>query len=513
MFHLARVLGRAAAIFAQRTAVVDGSVVLSYAELAQRVDALARGLAARGVRPGDRVALLARNGFRTMEAHYAAAALEAILVPLNVRLAVRELLQITDETEPVLALVDDELRPLLDDRLPCGTWRLGDPPGARNAYESLLADGAPLPRVDRDPAAIAQIFYTSGTSGEPKGVCLSNTALVASAFDSIAALELNRDDVWLHAAPMFHLVDAFAIWAITMVGGRHVIEHFVPAAFAEVVARERITKTSLPPTLIALASEHAGEADPRFASLDRVSYGGAPMAEATHRRASAVMGAQFLQAYGITETSGLVCQQLPGDYRPEDSGPAGARLISAGLPAVSIDLRIVDDDGRDVAHGAVGEILVAGPRVMTAYWRKPDLTRLALPDGWYRSGDLGRRDADGHLFIAGRKKDMIITGGENVYPAEVENVLMLHPAIAEVAVFGIPSERWGEEVRAAVVLRTGSSVDADALRAFCRERLGGYKVPKSYQFATEPLPKTGPGKVAKHLLRAPFWDRVTGERV
>ncbi len=172
---------------------------------------------------------------------------------------------------------------------------------------------------------------------------------------------------------------------------------------------------------------------------------------------------------------------------------------------VSIDLRIVGDAGEDVGQGTVGEILVAGPRVMAGYWRNPEATGAAISGGWYRTGDLGRRDAAGHLFIAGRKKDMIITGGENVYPTEVENALALHPAVLEVAVFGIPSERWGEEVRAAIVFRDGSSAAPNELIAFCREHIGGYKIPKSFEFRSEPLPKTGPGKVAKNILRDPHW--------
>jgi long-chain acyl-CoA synthetase len=194
---------------------------------------------------------------------------------------------------------------------------------------------------------------------------------------------------------------------------------------------------------------------------------------------------------------------LPGDYRPDGDELERARITSAGGPVITVELRLVDDSGDDVAPGAVGEILVRGPRVMAGYWRKPEATRAAIPDGWYHTGDLGRRDAGGHLFIVGRKKDMIITGGENVYPIEVENVLALHPAVLEVAVFGIPSERWGEEVRAAIVLRDGQRPADDELVAFCHERIGGYKIPKSFEFWTEPLPKTGPGKVAKNLLREP----------
>jgi long-chain acyl-CoA synthetase len=495
MFHLSRVLTRAASLFADRIAVEDGAVTLTYGALAARVAALAGGLAQRGVKTGDRVALLDRNSFRTMELHFACAALGAVLVPLNVRLARLEIGRVLAATEPVLVFAPESFAASIDGGFSMVSWDDADPLRAPSAYESLLAEPAPLRELAAPASDLAQIFYTSGTNGEPKGVCLTHGNLVASALDSIVALEFNADDVWLHVAPMFHLVDAFAIWAITLVGARHVVRHFVAATFADEIAAFGVTKTSMPPTLIALAAEQAEHGDPRFASLERVSYGGSPMPEAVHHRASRVMGAAFVQAYGITETSGLVTQQLPGDYP----------ITSAGGPVVSIDLRIVGEAGEDVAQGTVGEILVAGPRVMTGYWRNPEATRAAISDGWYRTGDLGRRDAAGHLSIVGRKKDMIISGGENVYPNEVENALALHPAVLEVAVFGIPSVRWGEEVRAAIVFRDGSSAAPDELIAFCRERIGGYKIPKSFEFRSEPLPKTGPGKVAKNILRDPHW--------
>jgi long-chain acyl-CoA synthetase len=263
-----------------------------------------------------------------------------------------------------------------------------------------------------------------------------------------------------------------------------------------------VTKTSLPPTLIAMAAQHVEPGDARFASLERVSYGGSPMTEAVHARATAALGVDLLQAYGITEASGIVAHQLPGDYNRAGSEEERGRLGSAGQPATSIALRLVDDDGGSIDGDGIGEIQLSGPRIMTGYWRRPEATRAAMIDGWYRTGDLGRRDASGHLFIVGRKKDMVITGGENVYPIEVENVLAAHPAVDEVAVFGVPSERWGEEVRAAIVLRTGHTVSERELLAFCRARIGGYKVPKSIEFHSEPLPTTGPGKIAKHLLRS-----------
>jgi long-chain acyl-CoA synthetase len=483
MFHLSRVLRRATRLYGDRLAVSDGRTALTYHQLGDRVGALAAGLRDR-VAPGERVVLLDRNSPRALELNFACAALGAILVPVNTRLAAREIAHIVAETEPVLAIAGDAFAHLV----PAGVDTVADDAD----YEALGARPAPLPASLHAAADVAQIFYTSGTTGEPKGVCLTHGNLVASAYDAVVALALDRDDVWLHAAPMFHLVDAFAIWGITLVGGVHAIAHFRPEEFADVVAAHRVTITSLPPTLIAMTIQHLEPGDARLSSLERISYGGSPMTEALHARATATLGIDLLQAYGITEGSGFVAHQLPGD---------GGAIASAGQPVASVGLRLANDAGEIVDGDGVGEIQIDGPRVMSGYWRRPDATRAVLVDGWYATGDLGRCDAHGHLYIVGRKKDMVITGGENVYPIEVENVLAAHPAVAEVAVFGIPSERWGEEVRAAVVLRAGEAVTEHELIAFCRSRIGSYKVPKSIDFHRDPLPTTGPGKVAKHLLR------------
>jgi acyl-CoA synthetase (AMP-forming)/AMP-acid ligase II len=506
MFHLSRVLYRAAELYAGRHAVSDGPATLTYGELGARVGGLVAALRER-VGPGDRVLLLDRNSLRSLEVHYACAALEAILVPLNTRLAAREIARIHAETEPVLALASDAFAALLPAGIEAIVWPDTDPPGADNPYERLASQSAPLPLSERPASDIAQIFYTSGTSGVPKGVCLTHGNLVAGAYDGIVVLALNREDVWLHTAPMFHLVDAFAIWSMSMVGGVHAIAHFRPETFADTIAALGVTKTSMPPTLIAMATDHIAPGDPRVRSLELVSYGGSPMTEAVHTRATAALGVDMVQAYGITEGSGIVTHQLPGDYRRDGTAAERRRLRSVGQAAPGVALRLAGDAGEPVAADGIGEIQIAGPHVMAGYWRQPEATRAALPDGWYRTGDLGQRDADGHLFIVGRKKDMIITGGENVYPTEVENVLAAHPAVAEVAVFGIPSERWGEEVRAAVVLREGSAAEEAELLAFCRERIGGYKVPKAIDFRVESLPMTGPGKVAKQLLRAEYAAR------
>lgn len=508
---LADVLARAARLYPERLAAIAGDVRLTYRMLAERVDRLAGGLARRGVGAGDRLALLDRNSFRYMEVNFACAALGVILVPLNIRLAAAEIANILSQVDAKLVLASKSMlvvgqRALeqLQKAPELVTWGDADGLEANNAYEACLVGETP-PSRRGSAADIAQIFFTSGTTGEPKGVCLTRGNLIASALDSLATLHITQHTVWLHAGPMFHLVDAFAIWTITMVGGIHVVTHFDPAQLTNLVARHRVTMTSLPPTLINMIVSRGNPERHDLSTLDRISYGGAPMDEALHRRASAFFGCPLLQAYGITETSGLVTQQVPGDYSLDGDAARCERRASTGQPAPNIELRVVDDHDNEVTPGTPGEFCIRGPRVMACYWKKPDATAVALRGGWYHSGDIGYRDAEGYFYVLDRKKDMIITGGENVYSAEVEAALLSHPGVLEAAVFGVPSERFGEEVKAVVMLRAGASASADELISHCRARIGGYKVPRTLELVQDPLPKSGPGKIAKHMLREPYW--------
>ena len=500
MFALHRITDRAAALYTDRLAVVDGNVRLSYGALAGRVGRLAGVFAARGLKPGDRVALFGRNSFRSIEIHLACAHAGLILVPLNIRLARPEIEYILNETAARLLLRTLPLDVAAPQTL---AWDDEDVI-SEGAYEQALATGRPVPPCPVDVDDIAQIFYTSGTTGQPKGVCLTHRNLVASALDSIIGLEMNERDVWLHASPMFHLVDAFAIWGVSLVGGRHIVAHFEPETFGPLVAREKITKTSLPPTLLDKIVRESSVANYDLRSLDRISYGGSPMQEAVYGRCVETLKCRMLQAYGLSEGSGFVCHEMP------DDNPDPRFLVNTvGRPTVHVDIAVFDGDGKQLADGDVGELCLRGARVMREYWNNPSATQAAFHAGWYRSGDLGVRDPTGEFRIMGRKKEMIISGGENVYPAEVVNALVAHPAVAEAAVFGVPSERWGEEVRAVVYPVGGdnSGLTAEALIIHCRELLGGYKVPKMIHISAEPLPKSGPGKIATATLRTQYLQR------
>ncbi|MBI2771954.1 MAG: AMP-binding protein [Burkholderiales bacterium] len=504
MVILEQMLTRAARLYGDNEAVVDGAVHLTYAGLAERVHRLAAGMAGLGLVTGDRVGLLSRNSFRCIEVNLACSALGLILVPINFRLAAPEIAFITEDTGLRVMFAEAHYEVDAEQLV---TWPDGDPLGADNAYESLVAGSTPLePGSVPHGAAddIAQIFYTSGTTGRPKGACLTNGNLVASALDAIISLELRQRDGWLHASPMFHLVDAFAIWAITLIGGRHIVTHFSPELFGPLVAAEKVTKTSLPPTLLDRIAREPSTAMSDLSSLELISYGGSPMPDAVYRRCFDTLGCALLQAYGLTEGSGFVCHEAVGD----NSQPRQV-LNTVGRPTLHTVIALVDEKGQQVADGTPGEIWLRGPRVLASYWRNPEATAAAFHEGWYRTGDLGQGDGQGRLQIVGRKKEMIISGGENVYPAEVQNVLLAYPGVTEAAVFGLPSKAWGEEVRA-VVYGEGEGghrlLEADLLR-HCRERIGAYKVPKQIHIAQEPLPKNGPGKIATAQIRALYLSK------
>ncbi|WEK02298.1 MAG: AMP-binding protein [Candidatus Sphingomonas phytovorans] len=487
------------AIHSDRVAVSTHGTHLSYATLLSRSRRLASVLAATGLMTGDRVAIFAPNGFRYLEVNFACTMLGVVLVPLNTRLAAGEI-------EDILQRVGCKL--LVGQALPehhgidSLSWNDADGPGGRNPYEDAIAHAlphaAPPERCDAD--TIAQIFFTSGTTGLPKGVCLTHGNLLASAVDAMERLEFRRDDVWLHSAPMFHLVDAFAIWGMSLAGGAHVAVQFDPVTFGELVERERISKTSLPPTLLDWISRQRPDLHHDLGSLRLISYGGSPMQDAVYRRCRSVLKCDLRQAYGLTEGSGFVCHEQAGD----NPDPETAFNI-VGTPTRHVDIALVDDQGRTVGPDEVGEIVLKGARLFREYWGDPLATARAFVDGWYHSGDLGIRTNNGLYRVVGRKKEMIISGGENIYPAEVVNALLSHPAVEEAAVFGIPSERWGEEVRAVIYTTPGPGAPTgEEIDRHCRSLIAGYKAPKRIDFSDAPLPKTGAGKIATAAIRERF---------
>ena len=497
MFPISQILPRARALYADRLAVWDGEKRFTFEELGRRVDMLVGALKAKGVKRGDRVGILDVNSYRYAEAYYACAQAGMILLPLNSRLAPPELKYVLNDsgakalivTEPFFGAIEGQkIEVLIKD------------------YDAFLAGGQPDSTVEKvELDDICQIYYTSGTTGEPKGVCLTYRNMIASAFDAIVGLQLGRDDIWLHAAPMFHLVDAWSIWSLPILGATQVMLHFTPEKMMEVVQRTKPTGAGVPPTLINMMANHPKIKEFDLSSLRFIMYGGSPTPLGILQKAVKALPTKYIHGFGITETSGITTLADPADVHVEGTPEQLALTNNAGRAVPHIRLEIFDDHDKPMAKSEVGEVVVSGPRVMREYWQKPKHTAEALKSGWYHTGDMGYLDEQGRLFIVDRKKDMIISGGENVYSVEVENVISQHPAVLEVAAIGVPDAQWGEAVKAICVLREGTAASADEIIAFCRGRIAGYKIPKSVDFSKEQLPKTGPGKIAKRRLRDPFW--------
>jgi long-chain acyl-CoA synthetase len=520
MYPLAHILERARVLFPERLAVVDGSLRMSYTTLADRVHRLAGALGALGLARGDRVALLDWNSHRYLECYYACAHAGLAFMPLNSRLAPRELRYVLEDSAARVLMFSEPFLPQYEEigrAAPSLEHAIGlalpKPLGGVLDYETLLDKATPL----RAPVATALdetmlIYYTSGTTGEPKGVRLTNGNMVAGAIDPLMFLGIRRDDILVHAGPLFHLATSWGVWSMPYVGAVQITHHFDPKRVIELIARERATITALPGAILGMVADLPETRQHDISTLRTIVYGGSPTPLGVLKRAADALPPALTHVYGITELAGYVTALLPEEHVFDGAPDVVRRTASAGQAVPLVDVRVVDDDGRDVPIGEVGEIVCGGPKVMAGYWRKPEATAAALRGGWYHTGDMGVLDERRYLTVVDRKKDMIISGGENVYSVEVESVLSTHPDVLEVAVIGVPDEKWGEAVMAIIVARPGARPTAEALAAFCRGKIAGYKIPKAIELRAEPLPKTGPGKIAKRVLREPYWKGV-GRRI
>jgi long-chain acyl-CoA synthetase len=507
--HVAASLERAVRLYGGREAVVDGERRWTYAEFGRRVAAFDAALDGLGLAAGDVVAVLALNSAEHLLAWLSIPRSGRILNDLNTRLAPAELQFIIEDSGARVLLVDDtfaeagrELAQACPSIEHVVYMPSGPAPDGWRSMEAMMA-GAGRPAQAVEPDAVAGIFYTGGTTGMPKGVMLTHRNLVNNAKHTIIGLRYTDEDSYLHAPPMFHLADGASTYAITWVGGRHVIvPAFEPAVVLRTVAAEGITRLLLVPTMINMVIHHPDRDAHDLSSLRSLLYGASPMPSELQRAAMAFFGCDWYQAYGMTEAAPVATILTPEDHR---SG--GARLGSAGRACVGVEVEIAREDGSWADAGEAGEIWLRGPNIMKGYWKRPEETEAALDaEGWYHSGDAGFLDEDGYLFVVDRVKDMIVSGGENVYSVEVENAIYRHEAVLEAAVFGVPDERWGERVHAAVVLKPGTSASEEELIAHCRELIAGYKLPRSVDFHSEPLPKSGAGKLLKRDLRAPYWE-------
>lgn len=513
--NLSWALERAALVAADRTAIIDGDVLFTYAELARRVAGLGGALRSAGVQKGEVVGVLAQNGHRHLEYWLGVPAIGAVLNDLNYRLGEDELAFIVDDCATTVLAVDDThlaVGTRLRERCPSLRALIhlgpGPTPDGLLSHEEMVAH-APAEVGAISPDDIGGIFYTGGTTGTPKGVLLSHRNLIANAKHCLLAIGHTPQDRYLHAGPMFHLADGSQTYALTWIGGTHVfVPAFEPDAVTRAIDEHRVTYTLLVPSMINMVVNHPATAARDLASLRLLLYGASPMPEEVQRAAIKVLPCGFAQLYGMTEAAPLLTMCTPEDHRRGAAGeePYTRRLRSAGAPVIGVQVSVRREDGTPAEVGEVGEIWARGPNMMVGYLNRPEETAAVLDDeGWYHSGDAARTDEDGYLYIVDRVKDMIISGGENVYSAEVENVLYTHPGVLEAAVIGVPDEKWGERVHAVVVPRPGAGPTAEELIAHCRAKLGGFKVPRGIDFQTEPLPKSGAGKILKRDIRAPYW--------
>ena len=488
--------------------VCDGRV-RTVAESADRVARLAGALRSAGAGNGDRVGMLALNSDRFHEFLLAVPWAGAVVNPVNIRWSPAEIAYSLADCDTRVLLIDDAFAPVipeLRERAPslatvifCGD---GPQPDGTLHYEQLLADSSPAPDARRGGGDLYGIFYTGGTTGTPKGVMLSHDNLLASFLGAMTTADLlSRGGRLLHAAPMFHLAAGCAWLGGMFTGCTHVlVPMFTPAAVAAAISEHQVTDVLLVPTMIQMLTDAPQTEDADLTSVRRVLYGASPISAAVLDRArKRLESAAFTQAYGMTELAPIATLLTPADH----DNPALTR--SAGRAAAHAEIAVVVPDDHELPRGQVGEVVVRGDNVMAGYWNQPEQTAAALRGGWMHTGDAGYLDDRGYLFIVDRLKDMIITGGENVYSAEVENALNGHPAVAACAVIGVPDPAWGERIHAVVVLQPGREATGEQLREFCRGQIAGYKLPRSVAFV-DALPISGAGKVLKRELRKQHWD-------
>jgi long-chain acyl-CoA synthetase len=512
MFSMTQMVRRAAQTQPNIYATVDGDRSQTWPEFVNKISCFANGLQQLGIGADDCVAILALNSDRYFEFMYATPWAGGIFQPINTRLAGPEVIYWLNDSEATVLLVDKNFAPMIaeirnqlqhvkhfvyvDD---------GDFPDGYVAYAEVI-DNEPVADANRNNDDAAGLFYTGGTTGRSKGVMLSHANFVANALQSVSALGVQEKSRILHVAPMFHIADAFVcMMASALSCSNYFRPTFEPISTLQAVQDHKIECVLIVPTMINMLVNQPNLSDYSLESLRCVWYGASPMPEPVIRKAIEVLPAvDFYQAYGQTEASPAITVLAPERHTFE--GPLAGKIKSAGQAIPAVDLCIMDENNQKVANDVVGEICMRGPNIMLGYRNMKEQTANTIVDGWLHTGDGGYLDDEGFLFIVDRVKDMIISGGENVYSAEVENALYQHDAVNQCAVIGIPHEKWGEQVHAVVVLKDGAETDEATLITHCKGLIAGFKCPRSITLQSEPLPLSGAGKILKTELRKPFWD-------
>ncbi|HEX78181.1 MAG TPA: fatty acid--CoA ligase [Dehalococcoidia bacterium] len=494
--------------YPSKIALVFGNDRYTFKEFNDRVNRLTRALLDSGVERGGRIAILAENCPQYAEAYFATAKGGLVILPLNARLAGPELVYIINDAQVSTLLVEKEFLGLIDSiwsqlETVANLITIGE--AGENSYELLISRYPPEEpdiRVDEDD--LACLMYTSGTTGRPKGAMLTHRNLIANALNPILAFQFRHDDITLHLAALYHVAAQWPLMSHFYLGATNVLlKKFEPLATLKVVETERITTLNAVPVMISGLLDQLDKEEHDLSSASWIGYGASPMPLPLIKRALHRFGQVMVQLYGLTESGGIVTWLPQEDHIIEGPEEKLRRLTSCGKEIINVEVRVVDEAGQDVAPGQVGEIIVRGDNVMKGYWAQPEATAETLKGGYLHTGDLATVDEEGYIYIVDRKKDMIISGGENIYSREVEEAIFAHPAVRDVAVIGVPDEKWGEAVKAVVVLKEGATATEEEIIEFCRQRIASYKKPKSVDFVPE-LPRNATGKVLKTLLREQY---------
>ena len=516
MFSTTQLIRRIVQTAGHQLATVDGDRQQTWQQFETKLAHFAGGLKALGVKSDDAVAMLALNSDRYFEFMYAVPWAGAVFQPINTRLAGPEVVYWLNDSEAKVLLVDSTFVPMID-QIRAELSHVehfifvddAQLPEGYSSYHSLI-DAQPMDDAGRQGDDVAALFYTGGTTGRSKGVMLTHSNLVANALQSVAVMDCLPGDKILHVAPMFHIADAFYCMTSLAIGGtNYFLPGFDPVATMQGIERHKIDRVLMVPTMINMLVHHADIENYDLSSLRVVAYGASPMPETVIRKAlKALPNAGFYQAYGQTEASPIIT--VLDKSRHVFDGPLAGKIKSAGQAIPGLDIAIQDEDHHFLPVGEVGEICIRGSNVMKGYRNMDAQTEATIVDGRLHTGDGGYMDEEGYVFIVDRVKDMIISGGENVYSSEVENAIYQYPGVNQCAVIGIPSEKWGEQVHAVIVMNEGLSASEEDIISHCRTQIAGFKCPRSISFRAEPLPLSGAGKILKTELRKPFW--ADGER-
>jgi long-chain acyl-CoA synthetase len=492
-------------------ATIDGARQKTWTQLVDRISKLASGLRECGLKPQDRVAIVSLNSDRYLETLFATPWAGGIIVPINYRWSAAEIAFALNDSGTEIIFLDNAfgglanyLRKLVKHNLTIIALE-EEFLGSNATHEHLISTSDSIPEFYSQGDDVSGIFYTGGTTGRSKGVMLTHDNHMSNTFQLATIIETSDEMKYLHAAPAFHIADACFFYFITQLAGCHIfIPKFEPQACAEAIAKHSISDIILVPTMIQMLLSLPDFSDYNFNSLKHLYYGASPMPEAVAGELiDKLPNVKAYHLYGQTESAPLLTA-LNHKYHIT-TGPLAGRLRSAGRTMPAVEIKIIDGDGNEVPRGTIGEIIARGPNIMKGYWGQEKLTQETIKKGWLHTGDAAHMDEEGFIFISDRLKDMIISGGENVYSAEVENAIYQHPKVAQCAVIGVPDEKWGERVHAIVLTENDEKVSEEELMSHCRELIADFKCPRSITFRTEPLPLSGAGKVLKTELRKPFW--------